>query len=542
MTNRDIIDALLERLKEKPYDLQMLKDLFSMARLVEKEDKKYSHDINKVVRENTAKATAELASLDHFDLYKQSLLFVARDDFDSYLQYIEIEREPEKRFYLPRRKQLKVVVDAMQDMVDDKIDLLTVSMPPGTGKSTLGIYFLSWVIGREPLKCNLASAHGAKLTRSFYDGVLSIMTDPEYLYSDVFPENRIVKTSAKDEQIHVNKKQRFPSLTCRSIDGGLTGATRCENILYADDLVTGIEEALSLERMDTLWEKYTNDLKSRKKEYAKEIHIATRWSVHDPIGRLEVEYGDNDRARFIVLPALDENDESNFDYPYGVGFSTKYFHDMRNNLDDISWRALYMNQPIEREGLVFPSDELNRYYDLPREEPDGIIAVCDTAEGGGDSVCLPIGYMYGTKVYIEDVIMDNSLPEVTKPRVTKALLRNRVHKAEFESNSAGGGYADDIRDEIKKHQGITHITKRKTTTNKLTKIIMNSDYIKENFYFKDSKLYSPKSDYGRYMKELTGFTHRGKVKHDDAPDATAQLSEFIKRMNLGKVEVIQRPI
>lgn len=396
-------------------------------------------------------------------------------------------------------------------------------------------------MGKYPMQPNLASAHSAKLTRSFYDGVLEILTDPEYLYGDVFPTTKIVSQSAKDETIDLNRRKRFKTLTCRSIDGTLTGATRCEKILYADDLVSGIEEALSIDRLDSLWFKYTNDLKSRKKEGCKEVHIATRWSVHDVIGRLEREYLGNPRAKFIVLPALDENNESNFNYPYGVGFSTEYFHDMRNNLDDVSWRALYMNQPIEREGLVFPEDELNRYYELPKQEPDAIMGVCDTAEGGGDSVCLPVGYVYGNEVYIEDVVFNNNLPDVTKPLCVNILLKHNVQQCRFESNNAGGAFADDIQEEIEKRGGITHITKKRTTSNKLTKIIVNSDYVKKNFYFKDKSRYEPGSEYGRYMKELTSFTHAGKNSHDDAPDGTVMLVEFLQSLNMSKVEVFKRP-
>lgn len=536
-----IIDSLMDWYRREPENIQVLSDLFGMCVHIENDDFEYAHKLNKTVRNESAKIAVQNNSTKHLELYKKSLLFDAPHELDAYLQYVEFDREPESKFYLPRRKQLLQVVQALQGLIDDDLDLVTVSMPPGTGKSTLGIFFLTWVMGKYPMQPNLVSAHSAKLTRSFYDGVLQILTDPEYLYGDVFPTVEIVSQSTKDETIDLNRHKRFKTLTCRSIDGTLTGATRCEKILYADDLVSGIEEALSIDRLDSLWFKYTNDLKSRKKEGCKELHIATRWSVHDIIGRLEREYGGNPRAKFIVLPALDENDESNFDYPYGVGFSTEYFHDMRNNLDDASWRALYMNQPIERKGLVFPEDELNRYYELPRREPDAILGVCDTAEGGGDSVCLLVGYVYGNEVYIEDVVFNNSLPDVTKPLCVNILLKHNVQQCRFESNNAGGGFADDIQEELEKRGGITHITKKRTTSNKLTKIIVNSDYVKKNFYFKDKSRYEPGSEYGRYMRELTSFTHAGKNAHDDAPDGTVMLVEFLQSLNMSKVEVFKRP-
>jgi len=308
-----VIEKLREKISNKPSDFQAVEDLFEMIRIYENENSKAAHALNREVRSITAaqvknnKNPVNIREKFYW-LHKRSLLFDALIDFDAYLQYVEFDREPSKRFYLPRRRIIRPIVDSLQQIEDDELDLLAISQPPGTGKSTLGIFFLSWQMGKYPDMPNLASAHSDKLTRSFYDGVLSIITDPEYLWSDVFPGVQIVGTNSKDETIDLGKSKRFKTLTCRSIDGSLTGATRCERILYADDLVSGIEEALSKDRLDNLWGKYTNDLKSRKKLGCKEIHIATRWSVHDPIGRLERQYEGNSRAKFLALPALDENE------------------------------------------------------------------------------------------------------------------------------------------------------------------------------------------------------------------------------------------
>lgn len=362
MTNLQIIRKLQKIIKKNPSEFQAVSDLFEMLRIYESENYDKSHGFNKDLRVITAQQAKNSKlgigkNTDFYYLHKKTLLFDAKDEFDAFLQYVEFDRDPDKKFYIPRRKIIKPIVDSLQEIEDDVIDLLAISQPPGTGKSTLGIFFLSWIMGKYPNMPNLASAHADKLTRSFYDGVLTIITDPEYLWADVFPGVQVQSTNSKDETINLDKLKRFKSLTCRSIDGSLTGATRCEKILYADDLVSGIEEALSIDRLDSLWNKYTNDLKSRKKQGCKEIHIATRWSVHDPIGRLQKQYENDPRAKFIAFPALDENDESNFNYKYGVGFDTKYFHDMRDNLDDVSWKCLYMNEPIEREGLLLPEDE-----------------------------------------------------------------------------------------------------------------------------------------------------------------------------------------
>lgn len=345
---RELLEKIFAEIKKNPGGVKAYEDLYYICVETMKTDEALGVQYLKLLSD-CIEAQIPAAGSDKdlrflFGLHKRVLLAAAPLDFESYLLYVEWNREPEKKFYVPRREVLRPIVQAMQDMIDDKIDLLTISMPPGTGKSTLGIFFLSWVMGKFPDGQNLASAHSGMLTRSFYDGVYQIITDSEYLWSDVFPGVQLAATNSKEETIDLNKKHRFSTLTCRAINASLTGATRCDKILYADDLCSGIEEAMSKERLDKLWAAYTNDLKSRKKMGAKEIHIATRWSVHDVIGRLEQQYGDDSRAKFIVLPALDSEGESNFNYGYDVGFDKKYFEDMRLNLDEASFKALFMNK------------------------------------------------------------------------------------------------------------------------------------------------------------------------------------------------------
>lgn len=542
---RELLEKIFGEIKRDPYDLDTYKDLYYMCIETMKTDRElgveYLKKFSAFIEENIVKFEDEGDLKEIYRLHRRVLLAAAPYDFDSYLLYLEWEREPSKKFYVPRRKVLQPIVKAMQDMIDDKIDLLTISMPPGTGKSTLGIFFLSWVMGRYPDNQNLASAHSGMLTRSFYDGVYQIITDSEYLWKDVFRGVNLAATNSKEETIDLHKRHRFSTLTCRAINASLTGATRCDKILYADDLCSGIEEAMSKERLDKLWFSYTNDLKSRKKEGAKEIHIATRWSVHDVIGRLEVQYGDDPRARFIVLPAFDENGESNFDYDYGVGFGKEYFEDMRANLDDASFKALYMNQPIEREGLLYDIDELRRYFELPLGEPDAIIGICDTKDKGSDYAFLPAVYVYGNDYYIEDCVCDNNLPNIVDARLVDILNRNKVQMCRFESNSAGGMIAEKVQSEIKERGGITRITTKFTSANKETKIIVNSAWIKEHCLFKDESLYKRQSDYGKMMDMLGSYTVAGKNKHDDVPDGLAMLSEFAQSMSGSRVEVFRRP-
>ena len=478
-----------------------------------------------------------------YGLHKKVLLLAAPYHFESYLLYLENQREPEKKFYPPRRKVLKQVVDALQELADDKLDLLAISLPPGSGKTTLAIFYLTWLAGRFPDEPMLTGSHSNSFVRGVYDECLRIL-DPngEYLWHEVFPTVSVSNTNAKDCRIDVGKRKRFETLEFTSIGTGNAGLYRASRLLYCDDLVSGIEVALSKERLDKLWETYTTDLRQRKiGDHCKELHIATRWSVHDVIGRLETDYGDSDRAKFIVIPALDENDESNFDYAYGVGFNTKFYHEQREIMEDASWRALYMNSPIEREGLLYAENELRRYFELPDGEPDAILSVCDTKDKGKDYCAMPIVYQYGNDYYVEKIICDNSNPEIVETRLVMEMLAHKVHLSRFESNSAGGRVAQKVQEQIKEKGGKTKITTKYTTSNKETKIIVNSPFIKEHCLFKDDSVIGSDKEYRRAMQFLCSYTMAGKNKFDDIPDAFAQLSEFIQSLSGSKVEVFKRP-
>ena len=478
-----------------------------------------------------------------YDLHKRVCLAAAWYDFDFYLLYVEWNRVPDKKFYPPRRKILKQIVDALQELADDKLDLLAVSLPPGSGKTTLAIFYLTWLGGKNPNEPMLTGSHSNSFVRGVYDECLRII-DPngDYLWNDVFPNVKVSSTNAKDCRIDLDKRQRFETLEFTSIGTGNAGLYRASQLLYCDDLVSGIEVALSKERLDKLWETYTTDLRQRKiGDHCKELHIATRWSVHDVIGRLEREYGESDRAKFIVIPAFDENEESNFDYAYGVGFTTKFYKEQRSIMDDVSWSALYMNEPIEREGLVYSQDELRRYFELPGEDPDAIIGICDTKDKGADYAFLPVAYVYGQDYYIDDCVCDNGLPNIVDARLVEILVRDKVKSCRFESNSAGRRVAEKIQEEVKKKKGITHITTKFTTANKETKIIVNSAWVKEHCLFKDASLYQRKSDYGKMMDMLCSYTVAGKNKHDDVPDGMAMLAEYAQSLSGQIVEVFKRP-
>lgn len=520
-------------------DFGALKDAFAIARDLD------DHDGVKTIRKH-AKGLFRSVGSSAVDLYYKTHLYEAKTCFDSYLIYMEKNRDYDKQFYLPRRKQLKKVVDALQRLSEHEIELLAVSMPPGTGKSTLALFYLTWLAGKHPEKPMLTGSHANSFLTGAYAECLR-MLDPtgDYQWNDVFSPLHVISTNAKDMLIDIGKDRkdgkRFTTLEFSSIGSGNAGKVRAEQLLYCDDLIPDLETALSRDRLEKLWNQYTTDLRQRKIGDCVELHIATRWSVRDVIGRLEQMYTEDGKAEFIVMPALDENDESNFDYPIEAGFTTKFYHEQREIMDDASWRALYMNQPIEREGLLVSESELRRYFELPDGEPDAIISVCDTKTTGSDYCVMPVAYQYGNNFYIEDVVCDNSNLEIVEPRLISACLKNKIQMSCFESNSAGGKIAEKIQTEVKSRGGRTKITTKYTTQNKETKIIVNSPWWKEHCLFKDNSVIKNDKEYQKFLSFLCSYTMAGKNKHDDVPDAMAQLAIYIQTFTMAQVQIVQRP-
>ena len=530
-------------------DPSALNDAFDTLRLLESEDFSLAHEKNKEVRRLSAKYAAERTDMKMFELNKRALLFDAPYDFDCFLRYIEWQRPNDKRFYMPRRKVLLPIVNAFQQVADGELDLLTVSQPKRTGKTTLGLMFVLFRAGRHPGGSSICSGAGNDLVKSFYTGCLDILQKPEeYLYYDVFPTARLAATNADEKTIHLEKKKRFATITCRSIDGALTGSTEStpEGVMYLDDLVSDELEANNRNRLDTLWDKVRGDLLGRRLEGCPIVAQGTRYSLYDPLGRLqEIAPTMGWRTKVVEIPALDPvTDESNFEIILNgkPAFTTEYYRHELELVTPVQWASQFQQEPFEAKGLLFPESELNRYFELPvDQEPDAIISVCDTAEGGGDSVMMPIAYIYGEDVFIEDCVFDNSTPEHTKPECAKKLVDHKVSVATFESNNAGSYFARDVEELVKKMGGRVSIRTRRTISNKQTRIEMASDGILKHFYFKDKSLYKPSDQYGQMMRELVTYTRTGKVKHDDSPDGLSLLENEIRNLTWGKAEVFRRP-
>lgn len=483
--------------------------------------------------------------------YEVLLLEAQNKIVDSYFQYIEKKREPKDRFYMPRRKQLIKIglVDALQGMIDDKYDILCVSLVPGAGKSTIEKFFHSAVAGWFPKDYSLFYSHSGDITRMYYDGVYDIVTnDDDYAWHDIFPNLSVTSTNAKMEQFNIGKYKPFPSVQCTSVGSKNAGKVRASKFLLVDDMIGGIEEALNPTILDKLWDKYAVDARQRKTQDTdgkpcKEIHIATRWSVHDVIGRIQNMYVGNPRVKTISVPDVDPvTGESNFDYEYG-GFTKEFFADQQLLMDEISYRCLYKQKPIEREGLLFPDDKIRRYFNLPHGEPEIITAQCDTKGKGTDYFVMPILQKYGEDYYCVDCVCDNTADyEMQYENASNTLVNNQVQECEFERNAGGDRVAMEVNKRVENKGWICNITDVPTETNKEARIFQCSNWILQHIIFKDQSLYKPNEPYGVMVSLLKRYSVTGKKQLDDVPDV---FSNFALRMTQGsriaKVEAVHNP-
>lgn len=538
------IRAVIDR---RPGDNGAYSDLFSLCREWETEDFSAAHKVNKELLALSADQVVRGGGAKFYEQWRRCLLFEAPHDFDSFMTYIELDRKPEKRFYAPRKHYLRPMVQGFQDVLDGKLRLLTISMPKRAGKSQTGINFVNMLSGKFPDRSTLMEGTGDDLVKSFYNGCLEYLTVPnEYLFYDVFPDARLIQTNADSKTINLKSKSRFPTIMCRSIDARQVGLSEATNVLYLDDCVEGREEAKNRQRLDDKWEVISGDIMGRAIEGTPMVFTGTRYSLYDPIGRVQEHAQREGWAwRAIEIPALDlVTDESNYEYEREGKkvFTTAYFREQRELLSAEQFESEFQQQPFEAKGLLFNKDELNYFFELPKDrDPDTIIAVGDTAESGTDSTSMPVAMIYGNAVYIVDVVFDDSPAEVTKPECAKCLIENKVASAVFESNNAGQYYARDV-DQIIRDRGYSvGIRTKRTISNKQTRIEFASDNIKKNFYFKHPSTYKRGSQYWNFMKEVTTYTRSGKVPHDDAPDSLSLLENEIRMLSGGKVEVFKRP-
>lgn len=528
--------------EDRPYALQMRKNL----------NVKIARELKREMQKGNKDAAQRLD-----DLNKEVFIFSAQDYFEDFMFALEWNRPPRERFYMPRRKVLRPLVNALQDLADDKLDELFLSMPPRVGKSTTVMFYLLWNMCRDPERSNLYVSYSDIITNAMYSGLMEIIQD-SYTYNlgEIFPFLQYPNkanglTNAKEETIDFARKRRYHTLTCRSLYGTLNGATDCNGLLVSDDLISGIEEAMNRDRMVGAWQKVANNMLTRAKEKAKVLWVGTRWSLIDPIG-LRQDILENDprfrdrKYRILNMPALNDKDMSNFEYEYGVGFSTAHFHQIRaafernNQMSD--WNAQYMQMPIERESTVFAPDDM-RFYNgvLPDDEPDRKFMCVDPAWGGGDFVASPVCYQYGDDVYVVDVVYNNGDKKTTQPEIVYKAKKYDVRAMQIESTKTTASYKEGVEDLFRADQYRCQITTRfvPASKSKEQKIFDKAPDIREHFVFLEDGKRS--KEYQMFMQNVFSFKITGKNKHDDAPDSLTMASDFAMFGYTNAIQVFKRP-
>lgn len=472
-------------------------------------------------------------------LYWQTYLNGARARiFNDYLLFLERKRDPRSMFYKPKIKQFEKfkLIEAYQGMLDDRYDRLCISLPPGTGKTTLLKFFHSAIIGWFPEDYSLFCSHSGDITRMYYDGVYQMIDDTiEYAWNEIFPGLKITSTNALMQQFNVGTYKPFPSLQTTSIGANSSGKVRANKYLLSDDLIGNSEQALNKNYLDKIWRFYSVDAKQRKTvdsdgKSCKEIIQATRWSTQDVIGRVMILYQDDPRTKIISVPAVDPiTGESNFNYAVG-GFTKEFFADQELTMDEISYKCLFMQEPIEREGLLFPGEKIQRYKELPKGTPELITAQCDTKSSGTDFFVLPVFLKYGNLYYCVDCICSNSTDyEAQYENSANILVDNKVMDCEFESNNGGDRVSLEVDKRVLEKGWICNISFRATETNKEARIFQCSNWILQNIVFKDMEMYKPREPYGIMMSLLAQYSATGKKQLDDVPDTFANFALRIQR-------------
>ena len=557
----------LKTLLERGVDYRTVAAILAQSQYILKDypdERKYCFAYSKAVKDIALRQYAETLKPEWDEMYWQAMLWEAPMLLDSYCLYIEKNRKPQERFYQPRRKTLKRVVDKLQALEDDELDELFIHMPARVGKSQIITLGTSWHCGRDTEKSNLYVTYKEGLGGAFLDGVMEIWTDPTYCHNDVF-QHKVARTDAKNHKVDLDRKKKYATLSGKGLESGLNGEYDAYGWLILDDILEGIQDVLNPDILRRKQIVFDNNVMMRKKEQCKLILNGTIWSLHDLyMDRLNFLQSNPEaqkiRYDILKIPALDPvTDESNFNYDYGVGFTTQYYRTVRakfeENDDMAGWLAQCQQEPIERDGALFKSEHMNFYNGvLPNEEPLKVVSACDVALGGLDYLSMPIAYVYEDgSVYIHDVVFDNSEKKYTMPKVVAAIINNKVTNAFFEANAGGEGYKDEVDAELKKKGYKTSLVSKyaqqmilsngghaaKTHQRKEQRIWDNAEEIR-SFYFRDISCQN--QEYRKFMTNLYSFTMTGKNKNDDSPDSLASLAVFLRKgSGVKTAQVINSP-
>jgi predicted phage terminase large subunit-like protein len=413
--------------------------------------------------------------------------------------------------FFKKRLFLQEVAEAFQQIEEGKIKSLSVSMPPRAGKSYIATVFCAWTIGRNPSESVMRNTCTATLYQKFsYDVRAAVKSDK---FKQVFPSVILSDDKANLQGWNTNSAKQV-SYFGAGVGGTIIGFG-ASNIAVTDDLYTGLEQALSDTQNDRIiqWKEATHD--SRFESGCKRIDIGTRWSLNDVIGR-QMNEGIYDKS--IVIPALVEGKS----FCEDVMTTAEYLEKQKRTEESI-WMAEYMQEPVDIKGRLF--NQLNTItrseFEQYKEKIVGSIGYVDVADMGADYTASAILAVADNKLFVVDYVFNKANTDITLPQVANVLNKWGSTYCRVESNSMGAMFSRYLQKEVK-----TKILPVHNTTNKVTRIIMQSVWIQEKIIF----VVDERPECQQFIQNVLSFSKEGKNKNDDAPDCMAGLAIFAQSM------------
>lgn len=436
--------------------------------------------------------------------------------------------------FFKARPFLKPIMVELQRIADGEIDTLGVSLPPRAGKSYLVTLFSAWQLGANPEGSVMRNTCTATLYNKFSYDTRDVVRSERF--AQVFPEVRMSADKANVNGWNTNQA-KMVSYFGAGVGGTIIGfgATL---VAITDDLFRSMEDAMSetIREKTQSWKEATHD--SRKESGCKEVDIGTRWTRDDVIGKnVEEDHYDV----YIKISAMAERDGEWFSFCEAV-MTTQEYRDKKRKMSPEIWAAEYMQEPVDIKGRLFEHIQKFTELEAVREASDGALAYIDVADEGSDFLCALVANVIDTEIFVTDALFTKKNTDYTIPLCARMLVDNNVAYVRVETNGMGAIFLKMLRAEVKRlvHEakeaikGMTDVPpslKRRAdytgkiigvtnSTNKETRIFLNSAYVLNNFKFLDTDL----GEYGQFLIALAKYQHDGVNKNDDAPDAATGLA------------------
>lgn len=445
----------------------------------------------------------------------------------------EFQKQRDPKFFRDSRPHLKRISDVLQGVFERKLlkpdgtpyRKVVLSIPPRHGKSYSIAGFGQWAYGkRHDTRIGVVSYNDI-LTGRFSQGVRDQIaeekaTPEQIVYSDIFPEVKL-RYGDSARGIWALEGEYF-SFLATSFGGTMTGIGF--NIGIIDDPIKLPEEAHNDAFLDNQFAWYTDAFLSRLEEDAMVVIVMTRWATRDLAGRVM----DEEPGEWLYIKMQTPMENGEMLCPELLSRKT---YDARARLTSAEILAAnYQQEPVDLKGALYQS--FATYAAIPRETASGApvkaqrICYVDTADTGADYLCAVAADVVEGEAYVLDVIYTDAPMEKTELDVAKMLYDLRVQECIIESNNGGRGFGRNVERILweRFHWRGCRITPRNQRDNKQARMLTHSGFIERHVKYPEDW----KRRWREYAQAMIRFQRKGKNAHDDAPDATTGLAEYVQ--------------